>query len=85
MVSNPNTLHATLMRTVASFRVGMSARGNDALASFVTLLQAELDSQGTDSGAHPFLEHLKEIVAAQERGDYLRVADLLEYEVLPLI
>lgn len=85
MVSNPNGLRATLMRTVASFRVGMSARGNEALVNFVTLLQDDLDRVGTDSAAHPFLDHLQEIVAAQERGDYLRVADLLEYEVLPLL
>ncbi len=85
MVSNPDALRAALMRTVASFRVGMPARGNDALVSFVTMLQARLEGTGSDAVAHPFLAHLGEIIAAQERGDYLRIADLLEFELLPLL
>jgi hypothetical protein len=73
------------MRTVSSFRVGMTGRGNDALVSFVTLLQARLDAAGSDEKAHPFLPHLGEIIAAQERGDWLKIADLLEFELLPLL
>lgn len=83
MVADPNTLRAALLQTVASFRVGMPARGNDALARFVGLLQELLGRSGTDEGAGRLLPHLSQIIAAQERGDYLRVADLLEYELLP--
>ena len=85
MVSNPDHLRAALMQTVSSFRVGMTSRGNDALVRFVTLLQNRLDGKGTDEAAAPFLPHLGEIIQAQERGDWLRVADLLEFELLPLL
>ena len=85
MVANPDELRAALLQTVASFRVGMPARGNDALVRFVGLLQGLLDSSGTDESAQRLLPHLSRIIEAQERADYLRVADLLEYELLPLL
>lgn len=85
MVSNPDPLRSALMTTVSSFRVGMTSRGNDALVKFVTLLQARLDGAGTDAAATPFLPYLGAIIQAQERGDWLRVADLLEFELLPLL
>lgn len=85
MVASSDDLRAALLQTVAAFRVGMPARGNDALARFVTRLQDRLERGGSDAQALSFLPHLSDIIAAQERGDYLRVADVLEFDLLPLL
>ncbi len=74
-----------LLVSVSSFRIGMQAQGNAALVCLVDGLQQALEtpSMGLDAGV--FLPHLREILQAQQRGDYLRVADLLEFELSRLI
>ena len=72
---------AALIRAVASsLRLGMDAQGNEAFVQLVDWLGSH-PSSGT---LMPRIEPvLAEIVAAQERGDTLRLADLLEFELQP--
>jgi len=72
-----------LQKAVYYLRLGMEGEGNHYLARFLQ----ELGSCWNDPGLPQkpplplILPHLQSMVEAQQRGDYLRVADLLEYEI----
>ncbi len=75
-------LFATVVVTARAFRLGMTAEGNDGIVGFVDRWTA----LGLDGAvALRFAPILSEVVQAQGRRDYLRVADLLEFEVLPAL
>lgn len=81
---NPKTGPRDACRTALDaaardFRLGMEAAGNECFVSFVDALMVVLADPGPEDEA--LAVWLPEIVAAQERGDFLRVADVLEYEV----
>lgn len=78
MSPDPSVGLAALRATATSLRLGMEAQGNEAFVHLVDWLCA-CDGRLTSS-LEPVLA---QIVAAQERGDYLRVADLLEHELQP--
>lgn len=70
-----------LEAAVRQFRLGMEGGGNDSLARFSNAWAASppLIEQTL------LLDPLRQLLQAQKRGDYLRVADLLEYELAPLL
>jgi hypothetical protein len=76
-------LAAICVRTAEAFRLGEEATGSSHLAELVDRL-AELAAQGDDRIA-PLGAALAEIVQAQGRGDFLRVADVLEFVVGPAL
>ena len=80
-----NSLEQCLLAAVSAFRVGRAAEGNTALIEFIDLMQAALQGLQDPQIAALVNPHLEEIVAAQVRGDVLRVADLLEFELLPIV
>ncbi len=66
-----------------AFRVGMEAQANEEFVSFVDLVIPLLGRPSHAEAALELAPVLPEVVAAQQRGDFLRVADLLEYEIGP--
>lgn len=74
------SIHDELAGASASFRLGREAEGNAAFARIIERLQAELGS-GDPAALAPLLPTFETIVRAQERGDWLFVADLLEYQL----
>lgn len=74
------SLHAELTGAADFFRLGREAEGNAAFARIIERLQAELGRAGAEALA-PLYPTFQAIVSAQERGDWLFVADLLEYEL----
>lgn len=66
------------LQAITAFRLGREGEGSNALVKFIDGLAPVLESNsallGPDEAAL-----LSEIMAAQQRGDYLFVADLLEY------
>ena len=71
---------ARIRAVAASLRLGMDAQGNEAFVELVDWLV----SQPSAGAWLPALEPvLGQIVAAQERDDTLRVADLLEFVLQP--
>jgi hypothetical protein len=74
------TLHSELKAAADLFRLGREAEGNTAFARVVERLQAELGDAGAATLA-PLFPTLEAIVSAQERSDWLFVADLLEYQL----
>ncbi len=80
-----NPLKETLLAAVSAFRMGRSAEGNSALIEFIDLMQQALTALGDEELAAFVLPYVQEIVAAQERGDVLRIADLLEFDLLPVV
>ena len=73
------TCRAALDDTVRHFRLGMEAAGNESFVGFVDALMGVLANPKPEDEA--LAAWFPEIVSAQERGDFLRVADLLEFEV----
>ncbi len=67
------------LASARAFRLGHEAEGNRHLADLTTSLAA--------SASHPVIAEiapvLAEALAAQRRGDTLRVADLLEFLLAP--
>jgi len=85
MPLDPLTTRQALLSAATSFRLGMNDQGNEAFILFVDGLTDWLrDPERGDLGRR-LSPVLTEFVAAQMRGDYLRVADLLEHEVAPRI
>ena len=70
---------------VEGFRTGRDGAASDALARFTDGLVQLLQQVGDAQVANALLPYLKEALAAQERGDMLRVADMLEYELGPIL
>jgi len=67
-----------------AFRLGMEADASENLVSFVDSFAAVLqEGKGIDMQLVNAL--LAEVLAAQARKDYLRVADILEYEIASLL
>ncbi len=74
-----------LRAAARSFRLGMEAQGSQALVHLVDWLMRRPDASGDGASATRLEPILGEIVSAQERADFLRVADLLEFELAPLL
>lgn len=83
--ASENPLAQSLLAAVSAFRVGRAAEGNTALIEFIDLMQAALRGLDDPVVEASFNPHLEEILAAQVRGDVLAVADLLEFELLPMV
>ena len=67
------------LRTARELRLGQTASGSEELVSLVDALAGILDP----NTAPIFLPVLEPMLSAQARGDYLYLADLLEYELAP--
>ena len=80
-----NPLRDSLLAAVSAFRVGRTAEGSTALIQVIDLMSQALQALQDEQLAEFVLPHLQEILAAQERGDVLRIADLLEFELLPAV
>lgn len=80
----PRELHALLLRAARMFRLGMEAEGSDCLLRIGDALEAWMTTAEPDDERH-VQAVLADLVAAQERGDALRIADLAEYELLPRV
>jgi hypothetical protein len=81
--ASERTLERAAAELVRAFRLGMEGDGNAALARFVDGLVA-LFASAPPAADDPLLPLLSEILAAQERGDYLGVADLIQHRLRPL-
>ena len=75
-----NMCHIYRVEAVEAFRLGMEGRGSDAMMRLMDCMAPLLESNAADFGANE-AELLRLIVDAQQRGDYIFVADLLEYMV----
>ncbi len=66
-----------------SFRLGMEAQGCAQLMTLIDRLLGRMPELAAEQTIHlQFL--LEQALAAQQRKDFLLVADILEYEVAPL-
>jgi hypothetical protein len=59
----------------------------DKLATSFHLAMNEFSVQGTAVGEHlnKFISILQQLIDSQERADFILIADLLEYEVIPML
>lgn len=80
----PNDVFDGLNQAITFFRIGQEGAGCDALVQFIDRFSELLMSRQVVIDLMRFQEILQTSVAAQERGDFLWVADLLQYELKPL-
>ena len=73
---------SALEEAIELLRMGMEGEGNARLMSFLDGFLANSDEASLLTGAE-VLVALQDIIEAQARGDFLWVADLLEFIVLP--
>ena len=72
------SLHAT----ARAFRKGLEGEASSHLQTFLEQISSKLPKldRGQQAGLLPLLES---IVRSQERGDYIAIADILEFELHP--
>jgi len=74
----------SLDAVVLAFRLGQEGEGNDQLIALMDVL-GESFAHASKSTLLRLSPMLSETLAAIERKDYLWAADLLEYEIAPLL
>lgn len=73
-----------LTSVVTGFRLGMEGYASEKLVAFIDAFLPVLQTEaGIDIESVNGL--LTDLLASQSRKDYLRVADILEYEIAPLV
>ena len=81
--SAPELCRRELSATAHSLRLGMDAQGNEAFVRFLDALQSWLVDPVAAPSAAAVSPWLGPLLEAQQRGDTLGMADLLEYRLLP--
>lgn len=66
------------MESIEAFRLGMEGQGSDALVRFIDCLVPFMESNSAMLGQDES-ELLNLVFAAQQRGDYVFIADILQY------
>ena len=79
-----STFEDLLERTAAAFRLGRDGEGNETLTGVIDSLAGLLPRLDPLSMSRVQVI-LEPMLMAQNRGDYLLLADLLEYELAPLL
>ena len=74
-----------LRRSAREFRLGAEAAGGEAFAEFIGALTTELGRAQGALEPKRLLPILQRALEAQERSDFVALADVLEYELLPLL
>ncbi len=75
---------ASMRSTARLFRLSMEAQASESLVGVVDTLSALLgDPSFPDAAAIDTV--LAQVVRAQQNGDAIRLADLLEFELAPLL
>ncbi len=71
-----------LVKTSKLFRLGMEGDANSSLLKIIDALPEFLAGRQPED-AQTLVDVIADLLGAQERGDVLRIADLLEFELLP--
>ena len=77
-------ISANLRQAALAFRLGQEATGCERLTGFIDGLLPTLGNASPDL-VHQLERVLGEALQAQQRKDFILVADLLEYELAPLL
>ena len=75
-----NSIQKSVEEAVKSFRMGIIAQGSVALTLIVDAIIPLMEESASNITELDILI-IKELLAAQERGDFNFVADILEYEL----
>ena len=81
---NHDGLTKDLLLTTKSYRLGMEAEASENLVTVIDYILTNLNKAATSPNKH-LNNVLTEIFAAQGRRDFLRIADLLDYELAPIL
>ena len=66
-------------------RLGMEGQASSALTACIDALLPILQSGQLDVPPADFMQLLEQIISAQQRNDPIRLADLLEFVLVPVI
>ena len=70
-------------RAVRGYRLGMEGEGSRAMVEVIDGIMKNVESGALKS--QDLVSQLQRVMQAQARGDYLYVADVLEYEIASVI
>lgn len=79
-----SSLRADITVACRAFRLGVEGEGSDALIRSIDQMVALLGAL-PETAVQTANQMLLELLAAQERKDFLLVADFLEFELAPLL
>lgn len=85
MIEKITSCREALKSAATAFRLGMEGQASQDLVRFIDSFLPVLQDPDRAADCKEINPLLNEVLAAQSRKDYLRVADLLEYEVSALI
>lgn len=71
-----------LREIIKQFRLGAEGRGNTLLVQFIEQIMQIVQRQGQLNPE--VMPVMQEILAAQERADYLWIADMMEYKLIQI-
>jgi len=81
---NSSNLGSLIDQIACSFRVGYEAQGNELLKEFTHAIDSTLSTLSTDH-LNYVNACLTLILNAQSRRDIIFIADIIEYEIKPII
>ena len=77
---NNKSCSGYLLEVIESFRLGREGQGSAALSKAIDLIMLKMQQHAAELTQDDVVL-INEVLAAQERGDYLFVADILEYKL----
>ena len=83
-VAEKDSFAAALQQTCRAFRLGLEGEGSEHLVSLIDSISV-LMTKASEDGLMQLSSLLTETLGAIERKDYLWAADMLEYEIAPLL
>lgn len=81
----PVSFTSIIAGTARAYRLGMDGAGHDGLQQLLGHLHQALEARQLDVSARDLQDVLSALAQAQARNDILRLADLLEYRLAPLL
>lgn len=79
-MSEPESIDELWRSVVLSFRLGLEARAHHQMVALMDAMLPFMEANVGKMGP-PEVALIKQLLAAQGRGDFLYLADLLEYEL----
>lgn len=84
MTATPQRIQESLTHAANAYRLGREGEASEALTACIDLLVAILP-QASPQNLASLTGLLPEILEAQDRQNFLQIADLLEYRLAPLL
>lgn len=80
-----NEIFEPLQNAVRYYRLGMDGVASDYMVHFIDAFSMLMTQERVKAKTPELAAYFGRVIDAQLKGDTLRIADILEYELMPLI